>query len=67
MGVLWELHQQGQRRRLAMRNQMQNLGQDQRLAELEQQVDELETLLGKVIHRIELKLGEDLDDDGRVG
>ena len=66
MGLLWELHQQGRRRRTAMRNQLANASQDQRLAELERQVDGLEELVGRVIRRIETKLGEDLDD-GRVG
>jgi hypothetical protein len=67
MGVLWEMHQQGQGRRQAMRAEQANQSQDQQIASLRQQVEELEDLLGKVIHRIEVKLGEDLDDDGRVG
>lgn len=67
MGRLWEMHQQGQRRRMAIRNQLANAGQDERIAALERQVDDLEGLVGRVIRRIELKLGEDLDEDGRVG
>ena len=67
MGRLWEMHQQGQRRRMAIRNQLANAGQDERIAALERQVDDLEGLVGRVIRRVELKLGEDLDEDGRVG
>jgi hypothetical protein len=67
MGVLWEMHQQRQRRRLAARNQFQNMSQDQRIAALEQDFEQLDEFIGNVVRRIEAKLAVDLDGDGKVG
>jgi len=67
MGLLWEMHQQRRMRRIGMRSQLQNMDQNQRLAEVERQVDELEEFVGQIVTRLEEKLGEDLDRDGKIG
>jgi hypothetical protein len=67
VGLLWEMHQQRRMRRIGMRSQLQNMDQNQRLAELERQVDELEEFVGQIVRRLEEKLGEDLDRDGKIG
>lgn len=38
-----------------------------RVAELEQEIAEQRDLMMKVIHELEVRLGDDLDGDGRAG
>lgn len=66
MGLIWEMHQQGQGRRRNARQMMATASIDQRVAELEKEVDELSNLLEKVITKLEATLGTDLDGDGKV-
>jgi len=66
MGLLWEMHQQGQGRRRDARQMMTTASLDQRVAELEKEVDEMSKLLETVITKLETTLGTDLDGDGKV-
>ncbi|MDD1724856.1 MAG: hypothetical protein LUQ07_06985, partial [Methanospirillum sp.] len=66
MGLIWEMHQQGQGRRRDTRQMMATASLDQRVDELEKEVDELSNLLEKVITKLEATLGTDLDGDGKV-
>jgi hypothetical protein len=66
MGLLWEMHQQGQGRRRDAKQMMATASIDQRVAELEKEVDEMSKLLEKVITKLEATLGTDLDGDGKV-
>jgi hypothetical protein len=66
MGLLWEMHQQGQGRRRDAKQMMKTATIEQRVAELEKEVDEMSKLLETVITKLEATLGTDLDGDGKV-
>ncbi len=66
MGLIWEMHQQGQGRRRDARQMMASASLEQRVAELEKEVDEMNNLLERVITKLEETLGTDLDGDGKV-
>jgi hypothetical protein len=66
MGLIWEMHQQGQGRRRNARQMMASASLEQRVAELEKEIDEMSTLLENVITKLEETLGTDLDGDGKV-
>lgn len=66
MGLIWEMHQQGQNRRRNARQTMAAATLEQRVAELEKDLDDMSALLEKVITKLEETLGTDLDGDGKV-
>ena len=63
MGLFWDLYQQSQISKHTERTSTV----EARVAQLEQQVDQLSSLLREVIGRLEKHVGTDLDRDGRVG
>jgi hypothetical protein len=67
MGLLWELHQQNQMRRRHVVQAARTWNLEDRVAELERQIDERDELLGRLIERLETTLGQDLDGDGTIG
>jgi hypothetical protein len=67
MGLLWELHQQNQLRRRSWAQEARTVNLEDRIAELERQIDERDELLGRLIERLETTLGQDLDGDGTIG
>lgn len=63
MGLIWDLIQQNQ-----ISTQAARAGTlEQRVMMLETQLQSTQRLLHAVIQRLEVKLGSDLDSDGRVG
>ncbi|GEM_PF-2540501 len=66
MGLIWEMHQQGQGRRRDARQMMASASLEQRVTELEKELDEMNNLLERVITKLEETLGTDLDGDGKV-
>lgn len=67
MGLLWELHQQNQMRRRNVVQAARTWNLEERVAELERQIEERDELLGRLIERLETTLGQDLDGDGTIG
>ena len=63
MGLFWDLYQQSQ----ISKHGERTATVESRVAQLEQQVDQLSSLLREVIGRLEKTVGVDLDRDGRVG
>jgi len=63
MGLFWDLIQQSQIS--SQSNQTDSL--ERRVAELERQVDAMNRLLREMLTRLERRLGEDVDRDGRIG
>lgn len=63
MGLFWDLYQQSQISQHADRA----TSTEDRVAQLEGEVQRLSTLLRDVIGRLEQHVGVDLDRDGRVG
>ena len=63
MGLFWDLYQHSQISRQSERATTV----EARVAQLENQVDQLSSLLREVIGRLEKHVGTDLDRDGRVG
>jgi chaperonin cofactor prefoldin len=70
MGFLWDLiqHEQigTQKRRTEMLKSRSN-SLERRIALLERDLDATRELLQEVVARLEQRLGEDFDGDGRVG
>lgn len=63
MGLFWDLYQQSQISQHADRASTT----EERVVQLEGEVQRLSTLLRDVIGRLEQHVGVDLDRDGRVG
>lgn len=63
MGFLWDLIQHNQIQ--DQRRQSDTL--DARVRRLEEELLQTRQLLGTLLERLEAKLGEDLDKDGRIG
>ena len=63
MGFLWDLVQQSQ----ISQQRDQTASLDQRMANLERELDQMRGLVQTLIRRLETSLGEDIDRDGRVG
>lgn len=63
MGFLWDLYQQNQ----ISKHKDRTASVEQRLAQTEEEVERLSTLVGELIRRLETKLGTDLDGDGQAG
>ena len=63
MGLFWDLIQQSQIS--SQSNQTDSL--ERRVAELERQVDAMNRLLREIVTRLEQRLGEDVNRDGRIG
>jgi hypothetical protein len=63
MGFLWDLIQHNQIQ--DQRRQADTL--EARVRRLEEELLQTRQLLGTLLERLEAKLGEDLDKDGRVG
>ncbi len=63
MAFLWDLYQQSQIRK----HKDRTASVEQRLAEMEDEVDQLSALVRELIGRLESKLGADLDANGQVG
>ena len=63
MGFLWDLVQQNQ-----ITKQRDRAATDSdRINALEQEVERLSTVVHELIDRLEIHLGTDLDQDGRIG
>ena len=63
MGLFWDLYQQSQISQHAERSGVL----EDRVVQLEEELRRTQLLLREVIGRLEQRLGEDLDRDGRVG
>jgi len=63
MGLFWDLIQQSQ----ISSQSTQTDSLERRVAELERQVDAMNRLLREVLTRLEQRLGEDVNRDGRIG
>ncbi len=63
MGLFWDLIQQNQ---ISDQSNRSN-SLEQRVASLERQVDSMNGLLRELLTRLEQRLGEDINRDGRVG
>jgi hypothetical protein len=63
MGLFWDLIQQGQ---ISDRRERAT-GLEQRVGHLEDRLDRMERLFQEVLQRLESALGQDLDQDGRIG
>jgi hypothetical protein len=63
MGLFWDLLQQNQLSEHAARTGTL----EQRVASLEDELRRTQQVLREVVVRLERRLGEDLDRDGRVG
>lgn len=63
MGLFWDLIQQNQ-----ISNQSTRADSvERRVAELERQVDAMNRLLGEMLVRLEQRLGDDINRDGKIG
>jgi chaperonin cofactor prefoldin len=63
MGLFWDLIQQNQ-----ISNQSSRADSvERRVAELERQVDAMNRLLQEMLVRLEQRLGDDIDRDGKIG
>jgi hypothetical protein len=63
MGFLWDLVQHSQ-----IQEQGERTGSlESRVARLEDELSQTRKLLAEALKRLEAKLGEDLDRDGKVG
>jgi hypothetical protein len=63
MGLFWDLMQQSQ-----ISDQKSRASSlEGRVEELERELHQTRTVLFQVIERLEQRLGEDLDGDGRIG
>ena len=63
MGLFWDLIQQSQ----ISSQSTQTDSIERRLAELERQVEAMNRLLREMLTRLEQRLGEDVNRDGRIG
>ena len=63
MGLFWDLIQQNQISNQSSRSD----SVERRVAELERQVNAMNGLLREMLLRLEQRLGEDIDRDGKVG
>ena len=63
MGLFWDLIQQSQ----ISSQSTQTDSLERRVAELERQVDAMNRLLREIVMRLEQRLGEDVNRDGRIG
>ena len=63
MGLFWDLIQQSQISNQSNRSD----SLEQRVASLERQMETTNGLLRELLTRLEQRLGEDLNRDGRVG
>ena len=63
MGLFWDLIQQGQISSQSGRAD----SLEHRVAELENQVNAMNGLLRDVLWRLEQRLGEDINRDGKIG
>ena len=63
MGLFWDLIQQGQISSQSGRAD----SLERRVAELERQVNAINGLLREMLERLEQRLGEDINRDGRIG
>jgi len=63
MGLFWDLIQQNQ-----ISNQSTRADSvERRVAELEQRVDAMNRLLQEMLVRLEQRLGDDINRDGKIG
>ena len=63
MGLFWDLIQQSQ----ISSQSSQTDSLERRVAELERQADAMNRLLREMVTRLEQRLGEDVNRDGRIG
>ena len=63
MGLFWDRYQQSQ----ISKHGDRAATVETRVAQLEQEVEQLSTLMRELIGRLEKHVGVDLDRDGRVG
>ena len=63
MGLFWDLYQQSQ----ISKHGERAATVENRVAQIEQEVEQLSTLMRELIGRLEKHVGVDLDRDGRVG
>jgi hypothetical protein len=63
VGLFWDLIQQSQ----IDQHARQATTLEERVRDLEREMDDMRRLLGALLHRLEEQIGEDLDRDGRIG
>lgn len=63
MGLFWDLIQQSQ----IDKHDRRAATLEERVSQLERELDDMRRLLRALLHRLEEQLGEDLDRDGRIG
>jgi len=63
MGLFWDLIQQSQ----IDKHGRQAATLEERVAQLERELDDMRELLRALLQRLEQQTGEDLDRDGRIG
>jgi uncharacterized coiled-coil protein SlyX len=63
MGLFWDLIQQSQ----ISQQERRSVGLEQRVADLEAELDRTRELLRSLIERLEKHFGMDLDQNGRIG
>ena len=63
MGLLWDLIQQSQ----ISQQRDRSTTLEQRVATLERELDDTRRLLNTLLQRLETRLSEDLNQDGRIG
>ena len=67
MGHLWEMYEQLENAHVDAEQGRAELALANRIAWLEQTVARQNEVLGALIHQLEIRFGEDLDGDGRIG
>jgi hypothetical protein len=67
MGHLWEMYEQLENAHVDAEQGRAEMAMASRIAWLEQTVVRQNEVLGALIHQLEIRFGEDLDGDGRIG
>jgi hypothetical protein len=67
MGHLWEMYEQLENAHVDAEQGRAEMAMAARIAWLEQTVVRQNEVLGALIHQLEIRFGEDLDGDGRIG
>lgn len=66
MGMMWEMYQQGSKRRSDMETKQAQMTLEERIDALENELRDQSNLIKNLIYRLETVLGKDLDGDGKV-
>lgn len=66
MGLLWEMHQQSSAQRASQIQAASTASLEERVAMLEQLFQELDNEFEIVVRNLEQKLGDDINNDGKI-